>query len=50
MKCIAGGILAGLLFGAVAILGGTELAALLAIVLSLVAIALGLADWLRTHG
>lgn len=50
MKCVAGGILAGLLFGVVAILGGTALAATLAIVLSLVAIALGLADWLRTHG
>ena len=50
MKCVAGGILVGLLFSVAVMLGGTELAAALAIVLALVAIAVGLSDWLRTHG
>lgn len=50
MKCVAGGILAGLLFGAAAIVGGTDFAAGLAIALALVAIAIGCVDYVKHHG
>jgi hypothetical protein len=49
MKCVAGGILAGLLFGVLAIVGGTELAAIVAITIALLVTVFGLLDYVE-HG